>query len=303
MKNPYSEIILGTAQIGKPYGLGKWMHHLMTEKEAFALLDAAWEQGITTIDTSPEYGIAEKRICMFLKKNPNKNFHIISKIKSIPNDDEKIDLSLRRWLNACPFLKSHNCASISLLLHRETDIYRNAVVEALTNIVTSEKFLCWGVSVYDDETARYASTIANCGIVQLPFNILNQSFGRLGVIEQLSSQKKIVMARSIFSQGILQRNKKMPVILDKSTINLLNKLYNLLDVHDFLINDFALATAKLEKGLDHFVLGADTPDQIKTWKIEDESLKKVMVFSEINSQLRNHSSEMLKPQNWKFNVS
>jgi hypothetical protein len=42
MENQFSKIILGTVQLGMPYGLGPWKNELMPEATAFSILDAAW---------------------------------------------------------------------------------------------------------------------------------------------------------------------------------------------------------------------------------------------------------------------
>lgn len=79
MQNPFSKIILGTVQLGMPYGLGRWKNTLMPESEAFAILDAAWESGLTTLDSSPDYGMAEARLHRWrlLKKNMDKRSEAI----------------------------------------------------------------------------------------------------------------------------------------------------------------------------------------------------------------------------------
>ena len=302
MENPFSQIILGTAQLGMPYGLGKWKHDLMPEGEAFAILDAAWEQGITTLDTSPEYGVAEERIAKYLEENPDKSFHVISKIKTIPDDDRAVGASLQSWFKSCPFINLNNSASLTLMLHRETDIYRNAVIEGLTEMKAQAKLFCWGVSVYKETTARYAAETDSCFVVQLPFGVLNQAFGRNGVIELLSKQKKIVMARSVFSQGLLVSYGQNSIKLEEATIHLIDRLHALLTAQNFFINDFAVAVAMHEKGLNHLVLGADTADQLLSWKIHETSSETLNVPAEILKQLRELNSASLKPQKWK-NVS
>ena len=64
------------------YGFGRWANELMPEAAAFSILDAAWDNGITTLDTSSNYGVAEERIAKFMRLNPSKNFDLISKVKS-----------------------------------------------------------------------------------------------------------------------------------------------------------------------------------------------------------------------------
>ena len=71
MEKPFSKIIVGTAQLGMPYGMGQWADKVMPEKEAFRILDGAWERGFTTLDTSPDYGLAVERIVKFMRVNPS----------------------------------------------------------------------------------------------------------------------------------------------------------------------------------------------------------------------------------------
>ena len=82
MESQFSKLILGTVQLGMPYGAGRWANELMPEATAFSILDAAWDSGITTLDTSSHYGVAEERIAKFMRLNPSKNFDLISKVKS-----------------------------------------------------------------------------------------------------------------------------------------------------------------------------------------------------------------------------
>ena len=81
MKEYFSKIILGTVQLGMPYGLGEWKDEVMPESVAFSILDEAWASGINTLDTANSYGLSEERIAKFLRLNPQKSFHVISKFK------------------------------------------------------------------------------------------------------------------------------------------------------------------------------------------------------------------------------
>ena len=76
---------------------------------------------------------------------------------------------IERWLEDSPFHLLDNCRSLSLLLHREADIYREEIVEQLNIEVKTKDYLA-GVSVYLEDSARVASTIETCAMIQLPFN-------------------------------------------------------------------------------------------------------------------------------------
>ena len=189
-------------QLGIPYGIGHWKDHLMPKKEAFRILANALDQNINTLDTSPEYGVAEKRIAEFMIRNPEKNFHIISKIKSV-NDDENLYIRVRDIVRKNPIVALKNCSSFSLLLHSEADISRSDLVSALDELVASGEISQWGVSLYDSRNAEIAAKIEGCKIVQLPFGFLNPTFGRDGYINMLWLHGKLVHCRSVFTKGLL----------------------------------------------------------------------------------------------------
>lgn len=58
-----SELALGTVKLGRAWGV-KYpsAFDLPTDAEAHALLDAAQELGVTTLDCAPAYGVAEERL-------------------------------------------------------------------------------------------------------------------------------------------------------------------------------------------------------------------------------------------------
>lgn len=203
MQNPFSKIILGTVQLGMPYGLGRWKNTLMPETEAFAILDAAWEMGITTLDTSPDYGIAEARIAKYLKAHKTKPFQVISKIKHIPAEAKNVQAGFKNYFDACPFTGLDACSSLSVLLHNEADIYRPEVLDELDAAVQRGQIMQWGVSVYGEAFAIDAEKIETCLLIQLPFGVLNQSFARSGCIDCIGSKTTLLHARSLFAQGLL----------------------------------------------------------------------------------------------------
>jgi aryl-alcohol dehydrogenase-like predicted oxidoreductase len=303
MQNPFSKIILGTVQLGMPYGLGPWSNTIMPESEAFAILDAAWEIGITTLDTSPEYGMAEARIAKYLAINPNKNFHIISKIKKIPIVDGYVQSCVENWFITCPFLRMTNCASLSLLLHQEADICREEVVGVLNSAVHKERLSGWGVSVYKSNIARVASNIDNCAMVQLPFSAMNQAFGRDGVIKLLSKQRKIVIARSVFLQGLMLKSEDAFDKLGKQDFEVLRRLMSCLHQRGVSIQDFAISLAIAENGVSNLVLGADTHEQVLSWSMAPRLVNKFDIPVSILNELRVFVSQKTNPQLWKKNAN
>jgi aryl-alcohol dehydrogenase-like predicted oxidoreductase len=63
------KLCLGTAQLGLAYGVNN-QKGILTDREATHLLMAAASYGFSSLDTSSEYGMADRRIDEFLKKYP-----------------------------------------------------------------------------------------------------------------------------------------------------------------------------------------------------------------------------------------
>ena len=262
MKPNFSSIILGTVQLGMPYGIGRWKNELMPEKNAFAILDAAWEMGITTLDTSPNYGIAEERIAKYMLQNPNKEFHVISKIKGIDGNNQNVSGCLDAWAKNNPLLKIAKLGSLSILLHKENDIYRDSIVENLERLKKQEYVSCWGLSVYSEKAARHAALVPQCSIVQLPFSILNQSFNDNGVLKLLEKCQKIIHARSIFTKGLLFLDALGLPGISEETSQAIELAKELSSRQNQTLMQFALNFALSFKQIKSGIVGVDDPQQL-----------------------------------------
>ena len=78
--------------LGGAIGLGN-MRRILTEKEAFELLQTAWDEGIRYYDTSPWYGlgISERRHAMLLAAQELGSYEISSKIGRLLEPDPGYD--------------------------------------------------------------------------------------------------------------------------------------------------------------------------------------------------------------------
>lgn len=299
MENQFSKIILGTVQLGMPYGLGRWANDLMPENDAFKILDVAFERGITTLDTSPDYGLAEARIARYLTMNPDKHFHILSKIKNIPRGLDTLQPCFNDWIENCPFIGLTNCNSLSLLLHREDDLFRDEILNQLNIMIAKKHLFGWGVSVYGDNVARLASTIESCAFVQLPFSALNQAFGRSGAISLLSSHGKSVMARSVFLQGLMLQSEDSFYEVEQRDKAIAHKLFSFLQDCGASVHEFAMSIALAEVGVSNLVLGVDTHEQLSSWSIPPDPLDRFELPGSLLGELRYYQSQKLNPQFWK----
>ena len=202
MLDAYSQLILGTAQLGLPYGHGARRDDVMFESEAYRILDIACDGGFNTIDTSPEYGCAESRVAKYLHENSDKGFHVISKIKNITSSSKSIKETVNNWFCKNPFRLLDNCLSLSVLLHSECDLDNLEIQETLEKAKREGQITRWGVSLYSENTAINTLAISGCEIVQVPYGYLNQQLNVSGVLGKIWAKKKFVHARSIFNRGL-----------------------------------------------------------------------------------------------------
>ena len=262
MENQFSKIILGTVQLGMPYGLGPWKSELMPEATAFSILDAAWDSGITTLDTSSNYGVAEERISKFMRLNPSKNFNLISKVKSqnkLPNQKHSC---FDDWHKTSPLIKIESKNSLSLLLHDENEVNCKLAVEAIQHFQTQGLVSSWGVSIYSADAALKAAEIGSCQIVQLPFGILNQTFRDNGVCEILRRYNKTIHARSIFTKGLLFVKNTGLASVSTEGIEAIEFIESLGKKEGLTLMQYATSFVMSFDEINSILIGVDTPKQL-----------------------------------------
>ena len=159
---------LGTAQLGLHYGIAN-NRGMLSDKEAEAVLDAAWDCGIRHIDTSPVYGVAEQRIDEYLRWHVQRSFWVTTKIS--PGKDSEFE---------APDVVLYHCIGCDV---------ENLDPQGVD-----------GISLYTaDEVYR---TRLAYGIYQLPASALD---GRNDDVinVHLSLARKTVQIRSLLLQGLM----------------------------------------------------------------------------------------------------
>lgn len=89
---PLSRLGYGAANVGN-------LFRPLTDDDAFAILEAAWDCGIRYFDTAPHYGLglSERRLGSFLRTKPRDEFVLSTKagrlLRPNPDDDGGLDLA------------------------------------------------------------------------------------------------------------------------------------------------------------------------------------------------------------------
>ena len=282
-----------------PYGLGPWKNELMPEATAFSILDAAWDNGITTLDTSSNYGVAEKRIAKFMRQNPSKNFDLISKVKSQKIVAAKKLSCFDSWRETSPLLKIESKNSLSLLLHNENDINLQIIVEAIQQLQSQGFVSSWGVSIYSESVARAAAEIGSCQIVQLPFGLLNQTFRDNGVCDILRQRNKTIHARSIFTKGLLFAKNNGLASTSVKVLEALEFIESLSKKEGLTLTQYATNFVMSLDEINSILIGVDTPEQLNEIAI---SMDRPNIKSEINmlaAYVRRLDPNDVRPEKWK----
>ena len=254
----FSKIILGTANFQNVYGIRK---KIIKKKEIKSILKNAKKYNIKYLDTASNYGQSES----ILGKSKINNFEIISKLPEINRNEKKIKLSLYKKLRET-LQKTNKNYLYGYLVHEPKDLLTKngkIIIRTLNEFKKKKLIKKIGISVYDVDDLKKIIKFFKPDIVQLPINILNQSFLRKNYLQKLKNIGIEIHARSIFLQGLLigdnykkfkfkkelkKKIDKIDFFCKKKSISRIQFLVNFIDqIYE----------------VDKIVIGVDNTDQLK----------------------------------------
>ena len=287
-----SKLILGTVQFGKKYGINSFGRP--NNEHIFSILNCAFKNKIRTLDTAEDYGESQKIIGKFIKKNPKKNFKIISKLSS----KKKIKKN-ELYDRICKCTEIMNVKKLdSFMIHDYKSFKKkNFLSEEIVEVKNLGQIDKIGISLYDNKSIY--DIIENYpffDFIQIPFNLLDNESKRGKVIDLSISKKIKVHVRSVFLQGLFFKNiseldsslsKLKPYLITLDRISKKNslKLYEL-----------ALKYVLSKKFIDKIVIGVDTIEQFKK-NIKVLSNKNKVPIQEIE-KINVLENKLLNPTNW-----
>jgi len=264
-----SRLVLGTAQLGMPYGIAN-KSGKPDFSSALAIVQAAWENGINEFDTAQAYGDSEQILGrIFSELGIVQKARVTTKLKSMQTADKKIPLhqfveeSLERLK-----VSKIEC----LLLHREDmlDMFDGGIKKGLQNLLQRGYVRYLGVSVYSPNRARQALGYDLFHTIQLPANMLDNRFQRAGIFEVAEQRDRHIYIRSAFLQGLILMNGEDVPEKMASVKPLLEKLDHLGSKYRLSRQAMALIYLREMYPQARIIFGADIPDQIiqniQCWK-------------------------------------
>lgn len=203
-----SEVAFGGVEIGMPYGIGdKGNHHMPDEELAVKLLRTAVALGINFFDTARLYGESERlmgiafagireQVVLATKCQHFKDEH-----GNIPVYDELekiVHHSLKQSLEAL----QTDYVDIFMVHYADIDILQNKdVVRIFSDLKLKGKVKNIGISVYKAEESLFAVESGVWDVIQLPFNLMDQSHS---ICFRKAQEKGIgIIVRSVLMRGLL----------------------------------------------------------------------------------------------------
>jgi len=251
------ELALGTVQFGLVYG-PSGAKQLLANRDIRAILELAFERGVTILDTAPVYGDIESRIgslCDGLE------FKIVSKIPPLPNNLD--DSKAAQWAleSAQSSWRRLERKLYALLFHRAEDLLGvrgDTVWSTLANWALRENILL-GVSGYDFELVRSLFGTRRMSIAQLPGNALDQ---RIASAFAGIRPKPELHLRSAFLQGLLLLPIESAVRIAPAANAVLQRWHRWVEAQGVTPLRGALSVVKAFKDVSACVLGIDNLGQL-----------------------------------------
>lgn len=288
------ELCLGTAQFGMDYGIQG--ARKPAKETIFEILEHAFLNGISTIDTANSYGNAETILGDYYACTSN-SFHIITKLsydifKSLPASNY-LDTALYSIENSLTQLKIPRLRG--LLFHNPSYLYDENAVNTLYFLKESGFTESIGVSVYDPKDAYYALEL-EMDIIQVPVNLFDRRFDLF--IENAPKETKI-FARSVYLQGLLLMDiegvtKKLPIAEEY-----VKKLDQLCENYHYSRRDIALAYIKSKKGIASMIFGVDSLQQLKENVAAYHQQVPIEIIDEISTYFKIVGEDIVSPIKWK----
>ena len=270
-----NKLILGTVQFGLKYGINNSIGKLKKD-EVLSLMKFAYNSGIRILDTAEAYGNAHKLIGDFHNKNDNLKFKIITKFP------HKIKLSLI-GTKIIEYLDLLHVKTLDIIMFHSFESFQSnyKALNSLNELKSNGLINNVGVSVYTNAQLESLLNEDLITVVQLPFNLLDNSNVRGDLINRLKEKGKIIHTRSAFLQGLFFKstNDKNPIVQElKTELELLNQISI---GSNCSMEELALSYCINQKNIDNVIIGVDSISQLNAnikasgFQIKENALKTI----------------------------
>ncbi len=281
-----SKLIIGGAQFGSSYGIANKVGHVK-KQEVRSILNFAFKNGISFIDTAKSYGNSENIIGSAIMGN-EKNWNIITKYKC---HHENIEIEFEK--SSINF----NCPPKIILSHSYEHYTKGGTFETFDKLKKENKVKKVGVSVYTAEEIESVLKINTPDVIQLPMSILDSRLYKDGVLDKIKEKGIEIHIRSVFLQGLFFLPKKQIKHKFPDVVNAIDKLNFISKENNLSLSELSLLWTCSIKNVDKVIIGVDSLLQLKQHL--STLTKKVNKLSFYNALQVNYDNEkVLNPSNW-----
>jgi len=283
------KIILGTVQFGLNYGINNSAGKT-SGKEVFEILDLASKNGIINLDTADAYGSSISQIAKYHYSRGTR-FKILSKFSGVKKGELK--------QVAEKSLISLGIDSFEVFSYHSFNDFLNKryLADELLELKSLGRIKSTGISVYSNGELEKVIEDKNIDVVQLPYNLLDNSNLRGSLINKARAEGKVVHVRSVFLQGLFFMNfRRFPEKLTPL------KAY-LQKINEFCANDslsllsLAFSYALYNQNIDNVLIGVDNCSQLQSNL--DSVIFNQKGFDYIDNNVFVKEIDLLNPVNWK----
>lgn len=263
-----SAMSLGTVQLGMNYGIANQEGKPGREK-SFAILDAAFGEGVSALDTARAYGDSEDVLGAYFARSPGRaeSAFITTKLSSgLPPGTAAAEVERALLRSAETSLEKLGLPRVNcFLLHNAADMAHGSLTARILRRLLRENYADMaGVSVYHPEEIGIMLKDDCYRAVQIPLNVFDQRFIRSGALEKLRRRDIHVFVRSVFFQGLLflDPEKVADPDLLRCAVPHIRTLRRLSEEGGMDPAQFAVGFLRDLPGISSLVLGADNPEQV-----------------------------------------
>lgn len=257
-----SQLALGTVQFGMNYGIANTTGR--PDMQAVSdILGLAHDTGVDLLDTAIAYGDSET----VLGRVGITGWKVVTKLPPVPADIR----------DTVGWMEAHVTASLSrlgipqlygLLLHAPTQMHgprAPSVARALNQLASRGLATRVGVSIqHPDRDLPAVLRYMKPGLIQSPFNLLDNRLVSQGWAERLRAMGCEVHTRSTFLQGLLLMPPKMRPTWFSRWVNHWQVWQDWLDETGLSASDACLRFVLTQSDIDACIIGVDSAAQLKS---------------------------------------
>ena len=294
-----SALSMGTVALGVRYGIDDGSAP-PSRAQSIALIQSAFESGITLFDTAPNYGDAEALVGEALKNHPEAL--IASKVSISKDSSERLSRTVtitqsfdrsRRALqrDVIDIIQVHNLT--------ETQASANDIADGLLALKHQGWVRTIGASVYTEEEAIAAIESGWVEVLQVAYNLLDQRMADR--VFSMAHEKGIgVLTRSAYLKGALTPRVRL---LPASMSPLRKAVEQLSDDMDIALEDMpaaALAFCLGEPCVSSVLIGPSTQSELDI-ALQNNMFDQALALNASGKTYAINQPELVDPRRWPIN--